>query len=153
MAVSINSIPRGDENGLTKINTNFSALKTVAETLQGQTPTVRWSTDYTVLNGITSAISKYPILFLTFPNFQIMTISIFLNNINIEKAWTGKDVISVPKGYIKHSKANIIDTLPASAYQTPFDLNFNPSTGIINLYNRNNKLTGNMVKAIVVLYD
>lgn len=136
MTVNITSIPRGDENGLEKINLNFNELKAELERMNGSVVTIP-KEQFTKINGITIMDpNACKCTIVKFDNFAIMQISTFLRI--TANAWTYREVVSVPKSYFDgYSKfVQLGNSSRVDDSNVHYDNNFNLTNGTIAINTR-----------------
>ena len=155
MTVNIASIPRGDENGLDKINLNFNEVKKELERMNGSVVTIP-KEQFTKINGtISMDQNACKCTIVKFDNFAIMQISTYVGI--TAKAWTYREVASVPKSYFdRYSKfVQLGGSSRIDDNNVHYDNNFNLTNGTISIYTRNSEWNnkGAAIDVCGILYN
>lgn len=110
MTVNITSIPRGDENGLEKINLNFNDVKAELERMNGSVVTIP-KEQFTKINGtISMDPNTCKCTIFKFNDFAIMQITTFIGV--TMNPWTHREVVAVPKSYFNgYSKFTLLGSV------------------------------------------
>ncbi|GET09009.1 hypothetical protein SY111_16330 [Ligilactobacillus agilis] len=136
MTVNITSIPRGDENGLEKINLNFNEVKTELERMNGSIVTIP-KEQFTKINGtISMDTNACKCTIFKFNNFAIMQIA---TSIGVTmNPWTHREVVSVPKSYFNgYSKFTLLGSINRVDDQNVhFDNDFHLDTAALSINTR-----------------
>lgn len=136
MTVNITSIPRGDENGLDKINLNFNELKAELERMNGSVVTIP-KEQFTKINGtISMDTNACKCTIFKFNDFAIMQIG---TSIGVTmKPWTYREVVAVPKSYFNgYSKFTLLGgTMRVDDQNVHFNNDFHLDKATLSLYTR-----------------
>lgn len=148
MTVNITSIPRGDENGLEKINLNFNDVKAELERMNGSV-TVIPKEQFTALNGTNLDSNKSKGYIFKFNNFAIVSLRAYIAV--TMKGWTDREAVSIPKSYFNgYSKFEMFGDHRRYGFESDgaqFDIDFKIDKGILTLSTRSNEIN-NKVTAL-----
>lgn len=136
MTANITSIPRGDENGLEKINLNFNELKTELERMNGSVVTIP-KEQFTKLNGVVSMDpNTCECTIFKFNDFAIMQINAYVSL--TMKGWTDSAVVAVPKSYFNgYSKFTLLGNHDRMTDENlHYNTDFHLDTGTLSINTR-----------------
>ena len=162
MTLDLKTISVGSETGVQDIQSNFSAIKTVVESVQNSLSSpaeVVPFTDFKCLNGTNNgtAGNTHTMWMYNFSNFQILFYGLWINNINLTTAWAKKDVLSIPLKYFKFKYINFFSDIPSNEIitsGTAFSSSLDRDTGILNVSLREKApLDGCWVRGYAILSD
>lgn len=156
MTVNITSIPRGDENGLDKINLNFNELKAELERMNGDVVTIP-KEQFTALNGTNLDPNIRNGCIFKFNNFALVSFHAYVKV--TMNGWTEREAVSIPKSYFnEYSKFEMFGDHRRYGFDSDgaqFDIDFEIDKGILTLNTRGNEWDnkGASIDVFGILYN